>query len=230
MSGNKSEHKFKFHSETIGVLDHEEYKQCMRSDSCVYFHLKRVFDFWFATVALVILCIPLLIVMLAIYIDDPGPVLFKQHRVGLNGKIFKIYKFRSMKIDINPDLSTGEIKNPDAWITRVGKIIRSYSIDELPQLFNVLIGNMSLVGPRPLILKECDMHEMRNRYGVYSVRPGLTGLAQIKGRDLATAEQKIYWDVKYLESFGFLCDIMILLKTVPKVLKRVDVVEGMQKK
>ena len=113
---------------------------------------------------------------------------------------------------------------------KIGKFIRKYSIDELPQLFNVVIGNMSLVGPRPLIQKECDIHNMRNQYGVYAVRPGLTGLAQVMGRDLVAAEEKVYWDVKYIESFGFLCDIMILLKTIPKVLKHTDVVDGTQKK
>lgn len=106
-------------------------------------------------------------------------------------------------------------RNMSKSTKRVGKIIRKYSIDELPQLYNVLIGDMSLVGPRPLILKEQDMHDLRNQYGVYSVRPGLTGFAQINGRDLVTTEQKVYWDVKYLKEYGFLTDVKILLGTIP---------------
>lgn len=192
----------------------------------VYSCLKRFADLVLSALGLIVLGIPLLMVMLVIYIDDPGPVFFSQYRVGLNGKHFKMYKFRSMRVDAPSELATSEILDPNSCITRVGRIIRKYSIDELPQLYNVLLGDMSLVGPRPLILKEQDMHEMRDRYGVYSVRPGLTGFAQINGRDLVTTEQKVYWDLKYLEEYGFLTDIKILLGTIPKILSHADVVEG----
>ena len=190
-----------------------------------YSHVKRLMDIVLSALGLAVLLLPLLIVMIVIYMDNPGPIFFSQYRVGLGGRHFKMYKFRSMKVDVPHELSTAEVKDPKAYITRVGKF-RRYSIDELPQLFNVLIGDMSLVGPRPLILKEQDMHDMRNHYGVYSVRPGLTGLAQINGRDLVTTEQKVYWDVKYLEGYGFLSDLKIVLGTIPKILRHADVVEG----
>ena len=195
-----------------------------------YFHFKRVMDLILSVLALILLAVPMLLIMLIVYLDDPGPVFFSQYRVGLGGKHFKMYKFRSMRVDAPSESATAEIQNPGAYITPVGAVIRKYSIDELPQLFNVLIGDMSLVGPRPLILKEQDMHDLRSRYGVYMVRPGLTGLAQINGRDLVTAEQKVYWDVKYLEEFGFLSDMKIILGTIPKILTHADVAEGAPKK
>lgn len=206
-----------------GVLDRNQYEHI---PSRAYSYLKRLADLVLSALGLVTLCIPLLMVMLVIYMDDPGPVFFSQYRVGRGGRHFKMYKFRSMRVDAPHELSTAEVKDPKAYITRVGKFIRKYSIDELPQLFNVLIGDMSLVGPRPLILKEQDMHDLRNQYGVYSVRPGLTGFAQINGRDLVTTEQKVYWDVKYLQEYGFLTDVKILLGTIPKILSHADVVEG----
>ena len=205
------------------VLDSKRYADVSRRP---YSYLKRVADLILSSLGLIVLCIPLLIVILVVYLDDPGPVFFSQYRVGKNGRHFKMYKFRSMKIDVPHELSTSEVQDPEACITRVGGIIRKYSIDELPQLVNVLIGDMSIVGPRPLILKEQDMHEIRDQYGVYSVRPGLTGMAQINGRDLVTTEQKAYWDVKYLEEYGFLTDMKILLGTIPKILSHADVVEG----
>ena len=216
-------------SGTAGVLDRDQFNQYETTGFRAYSYLKRFADLVLSAFGLVVLSIPFLIVMLIVFVDDPGPVFFSQHRVGLNGKHFKMHKFRSMKIDAPSELSTAEVKNPNACITRVGKILRKYSIDELPQLYNVLIGDMSLVGPRPLILKEQDMHDLRNQYGVYSVRPGLTGFAQINGRDLVTTEQKVYWDVKYLQEYGFLTDIKILLGTIPKILSHADVVEGARK-
>lgn len=191
-----------------------------------YSRVKRLLDVMCAVLGLLVLSIPLLVVMLAIYIDNPGPVFFGQYRVGLNGRHFRMIKFRSMRVDAPHELSTAEVRDPKALITRVGRFIRKYSIDELPQLYNVLIGDMSVVGPRPLILKEQDMHDMRNRYGVYNVRPGLTGMAQINGRDLVTTEQKVYWDVKYLQEFGLLTDAKIVLGTIPKILSHADVVDG----
>ena len=191
-----------------------------------YSRVKRLLDIVFSAVGLLVLAVPLLIVMLAIYIDNPGPVFFSQYRVGMGGKHFRMVKFRSMRVDAPHELSTAEVRDPKALITRVGRFIRKYSIDELPQLYNVLIGDMSIVGPRPLILREQDMHDMRNHYGVYAVRPGLTGMAQINGRDLVTTEQKVYWDVKYLHEFGFRTDARIVLGTIPKILSHADVVDG----
>lgn len=219
----------KLEAASVAVLDRNEGRHNAAVEKRTYSYVKRLIDLLLSVIALVILCVPLAIIMLMIYLDDPGPVFFSQYRVGRGGKKFKMYKFRSMKTDAPSDLSTAEIENPNEYITRVGKIIRKYSIDELPQLFNVLIGDMSLVGPRPLILKEKDMHDMRNQYDVYSVRPGLTGLAQINGRDLVTTEEKVSWDVKYLKEYGFFSDLKIFLLTIPKILSHADVSEGSKK-
>ena len=194
-----------------------------------YTRIKRMLDLVVSALSLLVLTVPILMLMLVIFVDNPGPVFFSQYRVGLNGRHFKMYKFRSMRVDAPHELSTAEFRNPKMYITRVGSFIRKYSIDELPQLYNVLIGDMSLVGPRPLILRETDMHTLRNRYGVYSVRPGITGLAQINGRDLVTTEQKVYWDVKYLEGYSFFSDLKILFGTIPKILFHTDVVDGAAK-
>ena len=213
-------------SEESMVL-HSEHCYTYEDIACrPYSRVKRLLDIVCAALGLLVLTVPLLIVMLAIYIDNPGPVFFSQYRVGLRGRHFKMVKFRSMRVDAPHELSTAEVRDPKALITRVGKFIRRYSIDELPQLYNVLIGDMSIVGPRPLILKEQDMHDMRNQYGVYNVRPGLTGMAQINGRDLVTTEQKVYWDVKYLQEYGLLTDAKIVLGTIPKILSHADVVDG----
>ena len=213
----------KTESEAEILWDRKQYENI---SSRPYSRLKRIADIFFSAIGLIFLMLPLLIFALVIYIDDPGPVFFSQYRVGMGGRCFRMIKFRSMRLDAPHELSTSEVQDPNALITRVGKFIRKYSIDELPQLYNVLVGDMSIVGPRPLILKEQDMHEMRNAYGVYDVRPGLTGLAQINGRDLITTEQKVYWDVKYMAEYGFMTDLKIVLGTIPKILGHKDVVEG----
>ena len=149
----------------------------------IYSFFKRLFDIFCSTLAIIILGIPMLIVALAIKIDSKGPVLFKQDRVGKNKKIFKIWKFRSMYIDTDPNAPTHELGNATSHITKVGKFIRKTSIDELPQLFNILSGKMSIVGPRPALWNQYDLIAERDKYGANDIRPGLTGLAQISGRD-----------------------------------------------
>lgn len=183
-----------------------------------YRYLKRLLDVGVSLTALIILAVPFLLIMAVIFIDDPGPVFFRQYRVGLHGKRFRIYKFRSMMVDAPKYMSTEELKNPEMYTTRVGKIIRKFSIDELPQFINVLLGDMSLVGPRPLISDEYAVHKMRMRLGVYNIRPGITGTAQINGRDAVSAADKVRYDVLYLEKFGFWTDLKILFMTIPKVL------------
>lgn len=183
-----------------------------------YCAVKRALDVVCALLGLTVLLLPLLLVALLIYVDDPGPVLFRQHRIGLNGRRFRIYKFRSMKMSAPKYLSAAEMEAQQQYLTCVGRVLRRLSIDELPQLINVLRGDMSLVGPRPLISDEQEVHQLRERFGVYGVRPGLTGLAQINGRDRVSAEEKVRWDVRYLESFGLWTDVKILLATVPEVL------------
>lgn len=191
-----------------------------------YRAVKRGLDILLSSLGLLVLAVPMAVLTLVIYIDDPGKVLFRQYRVGKDGKRFRFYKFRSMKMDTPKYLSTSEVDTPEKYITRLGKILRKTSLDELPQLFNVLRGDMSLVGPRPLISDEYEIHQMRMRFGVYNVRPGVTGLAQINGRDTVSAVDKVHWDVKYVKNFGLAMDMKILLSTVPKVFGGSDVVEG----
>lgn len=191
-----------------------------------YRYFKRIFDVSISTLALLILSLPMLAVALIIYIDDPGKVIFSQYRIGQGYQKFKLYKFRSMKINTPKYLATADVDNPDEYITQVGVFIRKYSLDELPQLFNVFKGDMSLVGPRPLIPNEKEIHELRLQYGVYDVKPGITGLAQINGRDTVSPLNKVKWDVKYANNLSFSTDIKILCITVLKVIKGTDVIEG----
>ena len=187
---------------------------------------KRFFDIVLSAVGLLVLLIPMALVAIAVYIDDPGKVIFAQYRVGLNGKRFRLYKFRTMKMNTPKYMSTMDLHDPDQYITRVGRILRKTSLDEIPQLLNVLKGDMSLIGPRPLISDEYEIHTMRSRFGVFSIRPGVTGLAQINGRDTVSPNEKVHWDVKYLEDFGLKMDLKILFSTVPKLFGGEGVVEG----
>ena len=187
---------------------------------------KRVMDIILASLALVIISLPMLIIFLIVYIDDPGNVIFTQYRVGRGGRRFKLYKLRTMRLDTPKYMSTSEVDDPSRYITRVGKILRRLSIDELPQLFNVVKGDMSIVGPRPLIPSEEEIHDLRMINGVYEIRPGLTGLAQIHGRDMVTPADKVRWDVRYLESFGLWTDIKIVLSTIPKLIGGSGFAEG----
>lgn len=187
--------------------------------------MKRVFDFIISLFALIILSPLFLLVALIILIGDGTPVLFRQKRVGKNNDLFTIYKFRTMKRGTE-NVASGKLENANAKITKFGRILRATSIDELPQLFNILNGTMSLVGPRPLIPEETEIRELREKYNVYSIRPGITGWAQVNGRDNISLEQKALLDKEYVEkqSLGF--DIKILIMTVLKVLRRDDVNEG----
>ncbi|MBP3427874.1 MAG: sugar transferase [Clostridia bacterium] len=188
--------------------------------------IKRALDIILSAIGLVVIAVPMLIVFAIMYIDDPGQVLFSQYRVGLGGRRFKLYKLRTMRCDTPKYLSTSEVDDPNKYITRVGRVLRKWSIDELPQLINIVKGDMSIVGPRPLISDEYEIHELRFKCGVYKVRPGLTGLAQINGRDTVTPADKVRWDVKYLENFGFITDAKIVLATIPKLFGASGVVEG----
>lgn len=187
---------------------------------------KRIMDIMLALVALFIIAIPMLIIFLIVYIDDSGNVIFTQYRVGMGGRRFKLYKLRTMRRDTSKYMSTSEVDDPNRYITRMGRILRRLSIDELPQLFNVVKGDMSIVGPRPLISDEHEIHDLRMKFGVYRIRPGLTGLAQIHGRDMVTPADKVRWDVRYLERFGFWTDVKIVLSTIPKLIGGNGFAEG----
>lgn len=187
---------------------------------------KRFMDIVLSFIGLAMISIPMLLIFLIMYIDDPGTVIFSQYRVGVGGRRFKLYKLRTMRHDTPKYMSTSEVEDPNKYITRVGRILRKFSIDELPQLINVIKGDMNIVGPRPLISDEHEIHDLRMKYGVYKVRPGLTGLAQIHGRDLVRPADKVRWDVCYLENFGFWTDFKIILKTIPKLFGAHGVAEG----
>lgn len=192
----------------------------------VYLFFKRLLDIICSFLAIIVFAIPMLIVALAIKCDSKGPVLFKQERVGKNKKLFKIWKFRSMYIDTDPNAPTRDLHNADSHITKVGKFIRKTSIDELPQLFNILFGKMSVIGPRPVLMVEHDLIQERDRYGANDIRPGLTGLAQISGRDILNAEDKAKLDGEYVKKMSLWLDIKLIFKTIGVVFKQEGVVEG----
>ena len=184
--------------------------------------LKRFFDIFVSIFAVIFLSPIFLAVAIMILITDGAPVLFKQERVGKNNKLFTVYKFRTMQNGTG-DIATAELDDANEKITKTGKFLRLTSIDELPQLFNILNGTMSLVGPRPLIPAEKEIRELRAQYGVYSVRPGITGYAQINGRDNIDDETKALLDKEYVEKQSFMFDLKIIFSTFVKVLKRSDI-------
>ncbi len=187
--------------------------------------MKRTFDFCVSLFLLILLSPVLAVIALVILIDDGAPVVFRQKRVGRNAENFEIIKFRTMKKGTR-NTATANLSEADEQITRSGRILRKTSLDELLQLVNVLNGSMSLVGPRPLIPEETDIHKLRLEYGVYSVRPGVTGWAQINGRDNLSAKEKALFDKEYIDKQSLLFDIKILIKTVGVVLKRENISEG----
>lgn len=196
----------------------------------MYRYVKRILDLILSIIALIILSPFFLLIGLAIKIESPGPVFFTQQRAGLNKKSFRMYKFRTMYTESPSNSPTWELDNAEQYITRVGNVIRRRSIDELPQLVNILIGNMSFIGPRPVVWAEIDLISERDKRGVYSVLPGLTGLAQINGRDKVTIYDKARMDAVYAESQGLINDMEILILTIAYVLRSEGVVEGMQSK
>lgn len=183
---------------------------------------KRLIDIFMSLIGIIILSPVFLITAILIKIESKGPVIFKQMRAGKESEPFYIYKFRSMRIDA-PNKSTNDFKDADAFITRIGKFIRKTSIDELPQLFNILKGDMSIVGPRPVILNELGLIQLRKEYNVDSLLPGITGWAQINGRDNIGDEEKVKYDYEYLTKRSFRLDIYIILMTIFKVIKRSDI-------
>ena len=168
----------------------------------------------------------LILLSIAIKLDSPGPVLFRQKRVGLGKSHFYILKFRTMRIDTPRDMPTHLLVNPEQYITRVGRFLRKTSLDELPQLFNILAGHMAIVGPRPALWNQFDLIAERDRYGANDIRPGLTGWAQINGRDELEIDVKARYDGEYVERMSLAFDTRCILGTVTAVLRRDGVVEG----
>lgn len=187
---------------------------------------KRLIDFVLSFIGIIVLAIPMLTVALIIKIDSPGPVLFKQKRVGINKTYFNILKFRSMSVEAPKDMPTHMLANSESYLTKWQSFIRKTSIDELPQLFCILKGEMSIVGPRPALWNQYDLIEERDKYGANGVKPGLTGWAQINGRDELPIEVKARLDGEYVEKLSFAFDCECFFKTIGKVLKREGVVEG----
>lgn len=187
--------------------------------------MKRGFDILSSLVAIVLFSPILLILAIIVKCTSPGPILFKQQRIGKDNQEFMIYKFRTMRID-TPNVATHLLKNPEQYITPIGKFMRKTSLDELPQLFNILKGEMSVVGPRPALYNQYDLIEMRTNANVHTVRPGLTGLAQVSGRDELKNEQKVYFDQQYVQKQSFFFDLKLIFLTVVKVFKSEGVVEG----
>lgn len=192
----------------------------------LYDIFKRLFDIVCSLIAIILLFLPMLIVGVAIKIDSKGPIFFKQDRIGKNKKIFKILKFRSMYIDTDPNAPTHQLGNATSHITKVGAFIRKTSIDELPQLFNIFVGQMSFVGPRPALWNQDDLILERDKYHANEVKPGLTGLAQISGRDELEIPVKAKYDGEYIIKRGFFYDIGLIFKTFFSVFKHDGVVEG----
>lgn len=191
-----------------------------------YMVIKRGIDFVLALLALILLSWLFVILCIAIKVDSRGPILFKQKRVGLHKSYFSILKFRTMRIDTPKDMPTHMLKDPDQYITKVGKFLRKSSLDELPQILNILAGQMSIVGPRPALWNQYDLIEERDKYGANDVVPGLTGWAQINGRDELEIPVKAKLDGYYVEHFGFLMDLKCFFGTITAVLFHKGVVEG----
>ncbi|WP_323703202.1 sugar transferase [Mammaliicoccus sp. Dog046] len=174
--------------------------------------MKRLFDFFSSLFVILVASPILMITSIIIKLESKGPIVFKQKRPGLNNKIFNIYKFRSMKVE-TPDVATDKI-DASMYITKSGRFIRKTSIDELPQLFNIIKGDMSVVGPRPALYNQYDLIEKRTSENVHTVKPGLTGLAQVMGRDDISDDQKVQYDKYYVENQNFTLDMFIIYKTI----------------
>ena len=191
-----------------------------------YLKFKRFVDIFLSIIGLVFLSPIFLILIIWIKLDSKGPIFFKQKRVGINKTHFNILKFRTMRIDTPKDTPTHLLENPDQWITKSGKFLRKTSLDELPQIINIIKGDMSIIGPRPALWNQFDLIAERDKYGANDILPGLTGLAQVSGRDELPIEVKAKLDGEYNQNISFMMDVKCFFKTITSVLKREGVVEG----
>ena len=191
-----------------------------------YKPIKRIIDLTLSIAGLIVLSPVLVLLAIAIKLDSPGPVLFKQKRVGINKTHFNIYKFRTMRTDTPKDTPTHLLADPDKYITKAGRLLRKASLDELPQIINILLGQMAIIGPRPALWNQYDLIEERDKYGANDIRPGLTGWAQINGRDELPIEVKSKYDGEYVRRMSFLFDLKCLVGTILVVIRRYGVVEG----
>lgn len=192
----------------------------------MYKYVKRSLDILLSLVGMLVLFPFILVLVVAIKLDSQGPVLFKQTRIGIHKKTFQILKFRTMRIDTSKDTPTHLLENPEQWITKVGKFLRKTSLDELPQIWNIFVGDMSIIGPRPALWNQYDLIEERDRYGANDVLPGLTGWAQIHGRDELPIAKKAELDGYYVQHLSFGLDVRCFFGTIKSVVKSEGVVEG----
>lgn len=191
-----------------------------------YMRIKRIIDIVLSFLAMAFLAPVFLFIIIVIKLDSPGPILFKQKRVGIHKSHFYILKFRTMRIDTPKDTPTHLLENPDQWITRFGKFLRKTSLDELPQIWNIFVGEMSIIGPRPALWNQYDLIEERDKYDANDVPVGLTGWAQINGRDELPIEVKARLDGEYVNRKSLLFDFKCFFQTILKVIIREGVVEG----
>lgn len=188
--------------------------------------VKRLLDIVLALAGLFVLAVPMLAIAVIVKVDSPGPVLFWQKRVGIHGTYFMMPKYRTMRMDTPRDMPTHLLKDPERWITRSGRVLRRYSLDELPQIFCILTAKMSVIGPRPALWNQEDLLAEREKYGANDVMPGLTGWAQINGRDELPIEAKARYDGEYAEYISFAFDCKCFFGTIGKVLRHDGVAEG----
>lgn len=193
---------------------------------CTYTPIKRTIDVLLSGIGIFVLSPILLILCVAIKLDSPGPILFTQKRVGIHKSYFQIYKFRTMRTDTPKDMPTHMLSNPEQYITRTGSFLRRTSLDELPQIFNIFKGDMSIVGPRPALWNQYDLIAERDKYGANDVLPGLTGWAQINGRDELEIPVKAKLDGEYVKKYGLGMDLRCFFGTFVSVLRQDGVVEG----
>ena len=191
-----------------------------------YRYIKRIIDILLSGLAIIILSPLLLILCIAIKLDSPGPIFFTQKRDGIHKTYFQIYKFRTMRTDTPKDMPTHMLANPEQYITKTGRFLRKTSLDELPQIFNIFKGDMSIVGPRPALWNQDDLVAERDKYGANDVTPGLTGWAQINGRDELEIPVKAKIDGEYVKKYGFTMDVRCFFGTFLSVLRQDGVVEG----
>lgn len=189
-------------------------------------YIKRGIDCILSLIGLIVLSPILIIIAAIIKLTSPGPVLFRQERMGKNNKHFHIMKFRTMRIDTPKDCPTHLLENPEQYITKIGHILRKTSLDELPQLWNIFVGDMAVIGPRPSLPNQYDLNELRDQNGASKVRPGLTGLAQISGRDELKISVKAALDGEYVKKISFFMDLKLFLGTFISVLRSDGVKEG----
>lgn len=188
--------------------------------------IKRLLDIVLSFLGLIVLSWLYLVIVIAIKIDDPGPAFFSQDRVGIHKKLFRVHKFRTMKMSTPHDVPTHQLENPKQHITKVGAFLRKTSLDELPQIWDILIGKMSAVGPRPALWNQYDLIEERDKYGANDIKPGLTGWAQINGRDELEIPDKARFDGEYAQNVSFLFDVKCFFLSITRVVFRIGVVEG----